>query len=272
MICVLYINNKKNTNMSRIILHPEKHSNIWQQENTLEMVEMAQTGDFHVVLEDRDLANSYKNNLYIHKLEDHGPVTPDSFIAILTWAIDGRRDLMLKELGPRGKNILVLYSYVCFLLSHTSQVSEINQIVAKMYSLVTRPTVSAITEQVQTICSDIFGGFPGNINVTSIRDDVYVLIEKRSDKEPNEFAIYHNRIVREEHMAQKIKAVVEIGDQKDIHVFVGATHVSEVITDKLLDELEIPKVIFRQAQCHVKKWFPDQSLIHLLKEYDVTIW
>lgn len=252
-----------------LIIHPEKHNNKENAAVTDALIKRAINGEINLVLENHVLYEQFQKHSNIHSLEGTDHVTTDHLLAIAVWLLDTDVSC-IKEIGQLGQLLFVIYVFLSCIFenrSHCEKTQAVIDTVCKTTPL--QQTLDTIIPHVTKHSISTVGGIPGGLELNEIREFIYKTITKKSQQTVEAFAIYHNLIIRENTMYEKIKAV---HDEKEIdtHVVVGANHVSAFLTDTAVQKMGIDTMTFRKLQTTANILYPNKRLYHLISNYGMV--
>ena len=248
-----------------LIIHPEKHNNKENAAVTDALIKRALNGEINLVLENHVLYEQFQKHSNIHSLEGTDNVTTDHLLAIAVWLLDTDASFV-KEIGQLGQLLFVIYVFLsCAFenISHCEKTQAVIDTVFKNPPL--QQTLDTIIPHITKHSISTVGGIPGGLELNEIREFIYKTITKKSQQTVEAFAIYHNLIIREHKMYEKIKAVHDDGKKEiDTHVVVGANHVSSFLTDTDVQKMGIGITTFRKLQTTTDILYPNMRLCDLI--------
>jgi hypothetical protein len=250
-----------------LVIHPEKHANhnILQ---TVQLLKQAKLGSISLVLEDNKLAK--QNN--VHSLEGNHAITIDVKLGMLVFTLNSHQEY-IRDLGDLGRTSFLLFVIVCFALEYDSSNEETNAVINAMksddYQMIKAVDFRDELQQVQEYCVATLGGIPGNLEINQLRNQTLRIVKTRSDLDPITFAIYHQLIIREQNMWTRVNKIINENLKQDIHIVIGANHVSSLLTEEQVHKMQINVETFRKLETLAEDAFPHQRLTHFLKQHNV---
>lgn len=246
-----------------LVIHPEKHNNKENAAVTDSLIKRALNGEINIVLENHVLYEQFQKHSNIHSLEGTSHVTTDHLLAIAVWLLDTDASF-IKEIGQLGQLLFVIYVFLSCVFENISQCEKTQAVIETVCkNPPLQQTLDTIIPHVTKQSISTVGGIPGGLKLSEIREFIYKTITKKSQLTVEAFAIYHNLIVREHKMYEKIK---EVYDKKetDTHVVVGANHVSAFLTDTAVQKMGIDIMTFRKLQTTTGILYPNKRLCDLI--------
>jgi hypothetical protein len=244
-----------------IYLYPEKHAESLDLDA---LVRRAQRGESYLLMEDGPTALTFKCP-YIDSLEPVTMMAVDTMLACMVMMCDSPHETIEAMPGTEG---FVLYSMLLRMLSTYSD----NRFACLNYAAQELPKLAPqslpeLYQAARSISEKLMGGVPGFLRTVDIREYVKDLVAARTGLQPKQHMALYNFIKRERTMADKIQAVRAEHPNLDIHVVVGACHVSGDISDELMHSLAVHVESHQELGALIEGFYPKQRLLDLIGDY-----
>jgi hypothetical protein len=250
-----------------IFFHAEKHSKTDNMYLTSELILQAEAKQICLILEDHVSAERIP---LVHSLEGTNVFSLETLLSMVIWILDVSDNTKIQDLKQLGKLCFILYTYICFKLSFTSFCSEVRDVVTNMTQCKKKPTINIIRSTVIDCVKSVLGKMPGHLSVRDIRKDVHkILMTKFDNTDPEKFSIKHGLITRELRMFERIEHVIKNNDL-DVHVVIGANHVSKLLSNEDVKNLGVNVRAFRRLEGIANHHYPGERLLDKLKAYKIS--
>ncbi len=246
-----------------IYLYPERHA------NTLDLdalVQRANRGDIFLLMEDSPTALTF-NSPFIDALEPVEMMSLDTMLACMVMMCDTTHDIIGDYPGTEG---YVLYSMFVYVLGWypDERFAGLNYIGLELRTIGSK-SLPEVYQAVKTISDALLGGIPRSVKRLDISQFVDAVVSARTGLSAKQHMALYNFIKREKTMAEKIQAVSAKHKGLDIHVIVGACHISGDLADGLLDSLAVNVPSYKELTTLVEGFYPKQRLLDLIGDYVV---
>jgi len=246
-----------------IYLYPEKHA------NTLDLdalVQRAHRGDIFLLMEDGLTALTFQSP-FIDALEPVKLMSIDTMLACMVMMCDTSHETIGAMPGTEG---FVLYSMLVYALSAYSdeRFSGLNYVAQELqkYALQSLPELYQATKN---ISDNLLGGVPSSVKIADVGQYVEDLVTARTGLSSKQHMALYNFIEREKTMAEKIQTVIADNPNLDVHVIVGACHISGEIPEDLLNSLAVNVPSYQELTALIEDFYPKQRLLDLIGDHVV---
>lgn len=246
-----------------IYLYPEKHA------HTLDLdalVRRAQRGESYLLMEDGPTALTFQCP-YIDSLEPVTMMSVDTMLACMVMMCDSPHETIEAMPGTEG---FVLFSMLMRILSTYSdnRFAVLNYAAQELLKF-TPKSLPELYQAVKSVSDNMMGGVPGFLKTVDIGDYVKDLVAARTGLPPKQHMVLYNFIKRERIMADKIQALRTEHPKSDIHVIVGACHISGDISKELLHSLAVNVASHQELSMMIEEFYPKQRLLDLIGDHVV---
>lgn len=252
-------NKKKGEKM--IYVYPDKHN------YALELgvlVQRANRGELFLLMEDSLAAKDFGSK-FVDGLEPAGLMDTNTMLACMVMMTDVANqtlgDMVQSQAFP-------LYAMLVFVLKKypNGKFERANDVSSELKKLHV-PDLPSMYNMVKTISDALLGGVPKSIRLDDIKQFVADTIRERTGIPINQHIAYYNFIRREKIMADKIKAVASAYPNRDVHVVVGACHVTGDDSKEFLDSLGVNVSAYQDLNALIEEHYPKQRLADLIGEH-----
>jgi hypothetical protein len=130
-------------------------------------------------------------------------------------------------------------------------------------------SLAELYKTVKAISDTLLGGVPSKLRVKDIRNFVEGTITRRTGMSINQHLAYYNFVAREKTMADTILCVQNENPGLDVHVVLGACHVTGPFDDGLINSLNVNVPSYRELCAIIEEHYPKQRLCDLIGEHIV---
>jgi hypothetical protein len=250
-------------NHTMLYLYPDKHTYALDLDV---LVQRANRGELFLLMEDSLAARGFGSK-FVDGLEPTSLMGANTMLACMVMMSDVSHatlgDMVSGQAFP-------LYAMLVFMLkTHPDAKFERANDVANELKKMHVPDLHSLYEIVKAISDALLGGVPKSIKLEDIRQFVADTIRERTGVPTKKHMAYYQFIRREKIMADKINAVRLAHPDRDVHVVVGACHVSGGDSEALLDSLAVNLPAYQELHALIEEYYPKQRLVDLIGEHSL---
>jgi hypothetical protein len=246
-----------------IYLYPEKHTHLLDLDA---LVKRAGTGEIFLLMEDGVVATLLQAP-NVDALEPVVMMSPDTMLACMAMMTDTTHETIGAMPLTEG---YVLYAMMVYILASDEECScESLDLVAAALRNLKVESLPELYKMVKTISDELLGGVPSSIPVKDLRLFVEGAIARRTGMSVNQHLAYYNFVGREKTMAESISRVQEAFPGVDVHVVLGACHVTGNFDDEMINSLNVNALSYKDLCAIIEEHYPKQRLCDLIGEHAV---
>ena len=244
-----------------IYLYPEKHADMLDLEA---LVKRANRGDIFLLMEDGLTAGMLKSP-FIDALEPVTMMSANIMLACMVMMTDTSHETIGDLPGSEG---FVLYSMLVKMLGTYpgDQFAGLNYVAQELGKMPVQ-NLPELYYNVKNISDTLLGGVPSTVKTKNIKQYVEDLCIARTGLTPKQHMAYYNFIKREKIMADKIRSVTAAHPDLDVHVIVGACHISGELTEDILHTLAVNAPSYQELTKLIEEYYPRQRLLDLIGDH-----
>jgi len=244
-----------------IYLYPEKHTQLLDLDA---LVKRAATGELFLLMEDGAVATLLQAP-NVDALEPVTMMSPDTMLACMAMITDTTHETIDAMALTEG---FVLYAMTVYILASDEECyCEGLDTVALSLRGLNVETLPELYKMVKTISDTLLGGVPGKLPVKVIREFVEGTIARRTGMSMNQHMAFYNFVGREKTMADTIMRVQHDNPGLDVHVVLGACHVSGIVDDEVINSLNVNALAYKDLCAMIEEHYPKQRLCDLIGEH-----
>lgn len=250
-----------------IILYPDRHVRAL---NVNALVERALRGELYLLLEDGTLASHFgPSGQFIGALEPDSQLSTDVMLACLVMAVDSPAET-IGDMEPQAG--FILYCILVYVLA-TDPDSDVELLrpVAKEVASKLEPgwSMPEVYLAAKAASDRVLGGVPRAVRLSDVKNVAHEAIARRTGMDPEQHMVYYNFILREKAMAERILQVKASHPHLDVHVVLGACHVTGDLSNEFISSLNVNVPSYVDLINLVERHFPNQRLVNLIGEHAV---
>jgi len=244
-----------------IYLYPEKHADMLDLEA---LVLRANRGDIFLLMEDGPTASMFKSP-FINALEPVVMMSPDTMLACMVMMTDTTHETIGALPGTEG---FVLYSMLVKMLGAypDDRFAGLNYVAQELDRMPIQ-NLPELYYNVKNISDTLMGGVPSSVKTGEIRQYVEDLCTARTGLIAKQHMALYNFIKREKIMADTIQSVTAAHPDLDVHVIVGACHISGELTNDFLQTLAVNVPSYQELTRLIEEYYPKQRLLDFIGDH-----
>jgi hypothetical protein len=252
-----------------IILYPDRHVRAL---NVDALVKRATRGELYLLLEDGNVAShfvQFADTEFISSLELERQMSLDVILACLVMAVDAPHET-IGEMEPQAG--FILYCILVFVLATDPEcdVEALRPVVTELGPML--PTLQSMPDvyrAVKEVSDRVLGGVPRSVRLSDAKSVAHAAIARRTGMDPEQHMVYYNFILREKAMAARILEVAAKYPTLDVHVVLGACHVTGDLSNEFISSLNVNVPSYVDLTNLIERHYPNQRLVNLIGEHAV---
>ena len=244
---------------------------------------------------------------FVDKLEPGSGMTTDVVLACLVMAVDSQHDTigaMEPQVGFITFCMLVYLLAVEPVELHMEPVEPVESVAESMESVVephvepVEPVKPVLARQpfedleqvsaevaaklegkhtmadgvylaVKAAADRVLGGIPRHVRLLDIKHYAERVIARRTGLNPLQHMALYNFIEREKVMARRISEAVAANPTLDVHVVIGACHVTGNLSNEFINTLNVNVPSYMDLNALIEQHYPGRRLTNLIGEHQV---
>jgi hypothetical protein len=130
-------------------------------------------------------------------------------------------------------------------------------------------TMMDVYRAVNDASKRLLGGIPKHVRLAEIKNLTERIIAARTGLLPLQHMVFYNFIQREKIMAQRILEAVEAHPELDVHVVIGACHVTGDLSNEFINTLNVNVPSYVDLMNLIEQHYPGQRLVSLIGAHEV---
>ena len=261
-----------------IILYPDRHVRAL---NIDALVQRALRGELYLLLEDTAMVQQILDRSptdFVGQLETSGGLSTDVILACLIMAVDSPQET-IGEMEPQAG--FILYSMLVYVLAVEPSIKEfgdLQPLAAELrfqlglelgLELALQPTMMDVYRAVNSASKRLLGGIPKHVRLAEVKSLIERTITARTGLLPLQHMVLYNFIEREKRMAQRILEVATAHSELDVHVVIGACHVTGDLSNEFINTLNVNVPSYVDLMNLIEQHYPNQRLVNLIGAHEV---
>jgi len=278
-----------------IILYPDRHVRAL---NIGALVQRALRGELYLLLEDGQTVSQIAQlnqgrTEFVDHLEPGSSFSTDVLLACLLMAVDSPHD----TIGAMEPHVgFILYSMLVYMLALEPALElavepalelavepdmtrrpfeDLEPVAAEVATelAATAGPAQSLMERVyhavKAASDRLLGGIPRNVRLADVKAFTERAIARRTGLLPLQHMVFYNFIEREKVMARRISEAVAANPALDVHVVIGACHVTGNLSDEFINTLNVNVPSYVELNNLIEQHYPGQRLANLLGPHEV---
>jgi len=261
-----------------IILYPDRHVRAL---NIEALVQRASRGELYLLLEDAHVVKKIREQSsqgfasdfaqsFVGQLEENGGLSTDVVLACLVMAVDAPQET-IGAMEPQAG--FILYCMLVYVLAVEpdlmKEFEDLQPVAAELRLELPLETMTDVYRAVNSASKRLLGGIPKNVRLEEVKSLTERAIAGRTGLSPSQHMVRYNFIEREKHMAQRILEVAAAFPQLDVHVVIGACHVTGDLSNEFINTLNVNVPSYVDLMNLIETQYPGQRLVNLIGAHEV---
>jgi hypothetical protein len=174
------------------------------------------------------------------------------------------------EMEPQAG--FILYCILVFVLATDLECDfeALRPVVAELGpTLPTLQTMPDVYRAVKAVSDRVLGGVPRGVRLSDAKGVAHAAIARRTGMDPEQHMVYYNFILREKAMAARILELQARHPTLDVHVVLGACHVTGDLSNEFISSLNVNVPSYVDLTNLIERHYPNQRLVNLIGEHAV---
>lgn len=288
-----------------IVLYPDRHVRAL---NIGALVQRALRGELYLLLEDGQVVKQITQlhrgcTEFVGQLEPATALSTDVILACLVMAVDCQHDT-IGAMEPQAG--FILYCMLVYVLAvevraeaeseagaeagaeavvgpeedeeseagaeagaEAEPFQDLGPVAAEVAASLSSETMMDVYQAVKAASDRLLGGIPRNIRLLDVKNLTERVIARRTGLTAAQHMAFYNFIEREKVMAQRISEAAAAHPALDVHVVLGACHVTGNLSEEFINTLNVNVPSYADLNNLIEQHYPGQRLVNLIGEHEV---
>jgi hypothetical protein len=256
-----------------IILYPDRHVRAL---NIDALVQRALRGELYLLLEDANIVQqilAQSPTDFVGQLEGQltasGGLSTDVVLACLIMAVDSPQKTIGAMEPQTGFILYCMLVYVLAVEPNIHEFEDLEPVAAELRLQTPMHTMTDVYRAVNSASKRLLGGIPKHVRLTEIKNLTERIIAARTGLLPLQHMVLYNFIEREKIMAQRILEAVATHPELDVHVVIGACHVTGDLSNEFISTLNVNVPSYVDLMNLIEQHYPGQRLVTLIGAHEI---